>query len=135
MSDFILTIPDDVVRMAQRIADEKSLPVERVLLDHLKTLPTQPTLPPDEETELAALHQLSDDTLWTIARERLPANVRARMEVLMEKISRRTVTPEEFEEQSGYVQRADRVMLRKATAAALLTERGYTVRPQDMDGS
>jgi antitoxin component of RelBE/YafQ-DinJ toxin-antitoxin module len=130
MSDFILTIPDDVVRMAQRIADEKSLPVERVLLDHLKTLPTQPTLPPDEETELAALHQLSDDTLWTIARERLPANVRARMEVLMEKISRRTVTPEEFEEQSGYVQRADRVMLRKATAAALLTERGYTVRPQ-----
>jgi hypothetical protein len=132
MSDFTLTIPAEVVRLAQRIADEKALPVERVLLDHLKTLPEHAPLPPDEETELAALHQLSDDTLWTIARERLPAHVRARMEVLMEKISRGTVTTEEFEEQSSYVERADRVMVRKAAAAALLTERGYKVRPQDM---
>jgi hypothetical protein len=34
MSDFTLTIPAEVVRMAQRIADKKALPAERADLRH-----------------------------------------------------------------------------------------------------
>lgn len=132
MSDYTLTIPDEVVRLARRLAEEKSLPVERILLDHLKTLPEHVPLPPDEETELAALRQLSDDTLWTIARELMPRDINERMQVLMEKNNFGTITDEEYLEQAGYVERGGRLMVRKAEAMVILMERGYTVRQEDL---
>jgi hypothetical protein len=132
MSDLILKIPEDVARLARRLAEEKSLPVERILLDHLKTLPEHVPLPPNEETELAALRQLSDDTLWTIARELMPRDIHERMQVLMEKNNFGTITDEEYLEQAGYVDRTERLMLRKGEAIVILMERGYTVRREDL---
>lgn len=132
MSDYTLTIPEAVYRRARRIAEETSQPVEQLLIEHLKNLPEPlPALPPDEQAELDALKHLSDDALWTIAREQMPEDIQAQMQVLMDKNSLGTITAEEYQVLEGFVERGNRLMVRKAEAAGLLMERGYTFTQKD----
>src|SRR5260221_7125170 len=92
----VLTLPEDISARVHQIAEANSQTVEQVLVDHLKTLSAP--LPLDEQAELNALHHLSDDALWTIAREQMPEEVQARARELMEKNSVRTISePEEAE--------------------------------------
>jgi len=88
MSDqIILTIPTEISDRARRIAETTAQPVEQVLIEHLKTLPSPlPALPPEQQAELDLL-----------------------------------------------VERADRLMLRKAEAAAILTERGHAFSQSDFN--
>ena len=125
MSDYTLTVPEEVYRRAQAIAEETSQPVDRVMIDYLRTLSAPlPALPPEEEAELAALRSLSDDALWTIAREQLPQAIQTYMQGLMDKNSLGSITPDEYKELEALVDRAQRLMVRKSEAAALLTDRG-----------
>ncbi len=120
----VLTIPDDISDRAREIAETTAQPVEQVLLDHLKTLaPPLPTLPPDLQAELDALKLLSDDTLWTIARDQMPDDAQARAHDLMTRNTHGAITDAEYEELQALVERADRLMVRKAEAAVLLKER------------
>ena len=133
MADLIiLEVPEDISVRAREIAETVAQPVEQLLLDHLKTLaPPLPVLPPDTQVELAALHHLSYDALWTIAREQMPEDVQARAHALMDKNSGNVMTDEEHAELEKLVERGDRLMLRKAEAAALLRKRGYTFTQKD----
>ena len=134
MADLIiLRVPEDISTRARQIAQTTAQPVEQILLDHLKTLSVPlPVLPPDTQAELAALHYLSDDALWTIAREQMPQDIQTRAHALMDKNSCGVITDEEHAELETLVERGDRLMLRKAEAAALLKERGYTFTPKDL---
>ena len=133
MSDYMLTVPEDIYARARRIAEETAQPVDQVMLEYLRTLSIPlPNLPPEEEAELEALNNLSDDALWTIAREQMADVLQARMQGLMDKNSAGTITPAEYAELEALVERGQRLMVRKSEAAALLTQRGYTVRPKDM---
>ncbi len=133
MSDYTLTVPEEVYQRAQAIAKVTAQPVDRIMIDYLRTLSTPlPNLPPEEEAELAALKNLSDDALWTIAREQLPAAVQAKMQVLMDKNSFGTITESERSALEDFVERGQRLMVRKSEAAALLTERGYKVTPEKL---
>ena len=134
MADLIiLRVPEDISTRARQIAQTTAQPVEQILLDHLKTLSVPlPVLPPDTQAELAALHYLSDDALWTIAREQMPQDIQTRAHALMDKNSCGVITDEEHAELETLVERGDRLMLRKAEAAALLKERGYTLTPKDL---
>lgn len=128
----VLTIPGDISARARQIAETTAQPVEQVLLEHLKTLSTPlPALPAEEQAELDALHHLSDDALWTIAREQMPDDVQARAHTLMDKNSTGTLTDTEPAELEQLVQRADRLMLRKAEAASILRKRGYLFSQKD----
>lgn len=128
----VLTIPDDISDRARQIAETTEQPVEQVLLDHLKTLANPlPALPPDEQAELDALKQLSDDALWTIARDQLPDDVQTRAHELMDRNSHGTITEKEYSELQSLVERADRLMLRKAEAASILRMRGVSFTQQD----
>jgi hypothetical protein len=128
----VLTIPDEISNRARQIAETTEQPVEQVLLDHLKTLSAPlPTLPPDEQAELDALKQLSDDALWTIARDQLPDNVQTRAHDLMDRNSHGAITDEEYAELQTLVERADRLMVRKAEAASILRMRGFAFTQQD----
>ena len=92
MTEYLLTVPDDIYRRARRIAEQSRQPVDAVLIDHLRTLaPTMPALAPQEENELEALRHLSDDALWTIARERSSAEENTRLQVLMDKNTQGTI--------------------------------------------
>jgi uncharacterized protein (DUF1684 family) len=132
-----LTLPEDISARVRQIAETTSQPVEQIVLDHLKSLSIQlPPLPPEDQAELDALRHLSDDALWTIAREQVPEEAQARAHTLMDKNSLGTITDAEAAELEKLVQRADRVMLRKAEAATILKKRGFAFsqkdfRPQD----
>ena len=125
----VLTIPKDISERARQIAEATELPVEQVLLDYLQTLtPSLPILAAHEQAELEALQHLSDDALWTMAREQMPDDAQARAETLM---SQQTLTENEQEELDRLVERADRLMLRKAEAGSILTQRGHPFMQKD----
>jgi len=133
MADLIIIeVPEDISVRARQIAETVAQPVEQLLLDHLKTLAAPlPVLPPDTQVELDALQHLSDDALSTIARAQMPEDVQARAHALMDKNSRNIMTDEEHAELEKLVERGDRLMLRKAEAAALLRKRGHTFVQKD----
>lgn len=123
----LLTLPDEISARARRIAETTSKPVEQVLIEHLQSLAVpQIELPSDEQAELDALAHLSDDALRTIAREQLPDEVQARARDLMKRNSGGALSSAEAAELESLVQRADRLMLRKAESASILTQRGYS---------
>lgn len=132
MSSYMLSVPEEIYNRACRIAAETAQPVEQVLLAHLKNLHDPwPSLPPDEQEELEALHHLSDDALWTIAREQMPNNLQERLQLLMDKNSLGTIRGEEYQELAEYVARGNRLMVRKAEAAGILVERGHVFTQKD----
>ena len=87
---------------------------------------------PDEEAELAALKNLSDDALWTIAREQMPADLANRMQILMDRNLRGSIMPDEYAELEQLVERGQHLTVRKSEAMALLTGRGFQVTPEDL---
>jgi hypothetical protein len=131
MTDYTLTVPEDVYRRVAKIAQDTSQPIETVLLEHLRLLAdAAPILSTEEETELQVLQYLSDDALWTIAREQMIASAQNRMQELMDKNSSGEITTDEHEELTRLVERGQQLMLRKSEAAAVLTQRGYKVKPE-----
>jgi hypothetical protein len=131
MSDLRVTVPDEIYHRLQQIAEASAQSVEAVLVSQLTASLPLDNLPPDEAVELAALRHLSDDALWTIAREQLPESVQTRLGDLMTRNSRGELSASEQEELESLAQRSDRLMLRKAEAGALLTQRGYTFTQKD----
>jgi hypothetical protein len=133
MSDYTLSVPEELYERVQKIAEKSSQPVERVLLDYLRLFAeATPLLDDEEEAELYAMRFLSDDALWSMAREQMPLDKQGRMQVLMDKNSEGTIQSQEYDELSQLVERGQRLMLRKSEAAALLTKRGHRVKPEDM---
>lgn len=134
MPDYAVTlsIPQHLYDRARRLAEENDLPIEQVILNQLETtLIELPSLPPDEQDELDAMAHLSDDVLWTIAREEMREDQRQRMQALMESNNLGPISETDRKELSGLVEQGQRLMLRKAKAMALLAERGYPIHPQN----
>jgi hypothetical protein len=130
MSDYTvtLTIPETVYTRAQEMAEHTAQPVEEVLLSSLvEVFDDANRLPPDEQAELEALAHLSDDTLWTIAAERMPAAQQERLSLLLALNKRGVLSEAEDAELDNLLERGDRLTLRKAEAAVILTRRGYQV--------
>jgi hypothetical protein len=124
-----LPVPDDIYDCARRIAEGTSQSIEAVLLQQLKDAfaAPLPNLAPEEQRELEALTFLSDDALWTIAREQMPEDRQVRMHTLMNANSQGTLDDAQRSELEALVVQGQRLSVRKARAAALLTERGYPV--------
>ena len=133
MTDYTFTVPENVYHRVQKIAEHIGQPVDTVMLDHLRLLAeAAPLLDDNEEAELQALRYLSDDALWTIAREQMAADLQSRMQVLMDKNTSGDITAAEHKELATLVERGQRLMLRKSEAAALLIERGHNVSKEDL---
>ena len=124
-----LPVPDYIYDCARRIAEGTSQSIETVLLQQLKDAFANPLpdLAPEEQRELEALKYLSDDALWTIAREQMPEDRQVRMQILMDANSQGTLDDAQRSELEALVAQGQRLSIRKAEAAALLTERGYPV--------
>jgi hypothetical protein len=131
MGDYSVTlpVPDYIYDRARQIAKGTAQSIEAVLVQQLKDAFAEPlpALPPDEQSELEALAHLSDEALWTIAREQMAQDRQARMQVLMDANSQGTLHEAQRLELEALVAQGQRPSLRKAQAAALLTERGYRV--------
>jgi hypothetical protein len=131
-----LRVPDHVYEGARQIAQATSQPIEQVLVRRLEEAFADPlpNLPPDEIAELEAFKQLSDDTLRSIAREQMPRSIQDRMQFLGNRNSLGTITVQEREEYTQYVEQGDRLMLRKAWAAGILAKRGHKISADDLAG-
>ncbi len=134
MADHVvtLTVSEHVYEYARRLAESRSQPIEKILQQRLEEFLPLPALPPQEEAELAALRLLADDTLWTIAAEQMPRAQQERLSILLTLNKRSTLTEPEQQELEDLLHRADKLMLRKAEVAAILTERGHRVTPRDL---
>ncbi len=136
MTDYSVTlmVPDYVYDRARKIAEATAQSVEQVIRRQIEEAfaEPRPKLPPDEETELAALSQLSDDTLRTIAREQMAAEFQMRMQELMDRNNLGTITEAEHQELETLVERGNRLILRKAEASVILTRRGYQITSKDL---
>lgn len=130
-----LTLPARLFERAQQIAETTAQPIEQVLVEQLENALDNPfaALPRDEQIELEALTLLSDATLWTIAREQMDASTQVRMQALMDKNARVPLNDTEAAEFDILVEQGQKLMLRKAQAAALLVKRGHPVTPDDLD--
>jgi hypothetical protein len=89
-------------------------------------------LPDDEKEELKAMAYLSDDTLWTIAREQMQPALEKRISELLTKNQRGTISTAEYQELEELVERGDKLTLRKSQAMKYLTERGYSISLDDL---
>jgi hypothetical protein len=129
MTDYVISIPEKLYDKARRVAEQTARPVDEVIRARLEqSLDEMPLdLPDDERAELRALVYLSDDALWTMAREQMASAKQERMQVLMDKNTFGTITDEEYDELTQLVELGQRLTLRKAEAMKLLLDRGYTV--------
>ena len=129
MSEYTISIPNTLYEKAQRLAKQTSQSVNDVICTRLEGALDQPmlALPSDERAELRAMSYLSNDALWTIAREQMQPDLQHAMSQLMEKNSKGTITDHECRDLSALVERGQRLTLRKSQAMKLLLERGYSV--------
>ena len=91
----------------------------------VQDLPGLPPLPLDVESELGAFASLSDTVLWLIARSTLTKTQQSELAQLNHKAQQRSLTERERIRQQKLGDAYDRVLVRRAQAAALLKSRGY----------
>ncbi len=139
MNDYPVTlpVPAAIYDRASHMAEVTSQSVEAVLLQQLKDAFADPLpeLPPHEQRELNALTLLSDEALWTIAREQMVEKKQVRMQMLMDANVEGVLDNRQQSELEALIEQGQRLSLRKAKAAALLTERGYTMTPDDLSST
>ena len=139
MSDYAVTlpVPEDIYDRAQQVAAGTAQSVEAMLLQHLQAafMAPLPALPLDEQRALEALTPLSDEALWTLARAQMAQDKQARMQVLMDANSQGTLDEAQRAEWETLVAQGQRLHVRKAQAAALLTERGHRVTIQALSAA
>ena len=129
--DIVLPLPEDLyVRLEQTArATKQSLTDLLVRAVRTGSPPDWSQAPAEFQADLAALDRLDDDSLWRIARSQRSEADAGRLQELLEKNADDALTPGERLELDAQVAEADRFMLRKAHAAALLQWRGHAVPP------
>jgi len=129
-----ITIPENLSSRLRQLAARRRQPVESIIEDRLFTSLDDEldNLPSDEQAELRALHHLSNDALRAIAAEQMTSVNQALMGQLMAKNSKGELNQEEQETLAELVERGDRLMVRKAEAAAILVQRGVAGSPEEL---
>ncbi len=120
-----LNLPDVLFRPIQRTAQAMNMPVESALLKALTaSIPPLDGLPPAWIEELTQLESQKTATLQKTLAEMVSPMDQRRLNRLLKK---GVLTPKENLNLKQLQEKADRVMLRKAHAAALLRLRGERV--------
>jgi hypothetical protein len=86
-------------------------------------------IPPEYQSDIAALERLDDRSLWRVARARQTETVFDRYQELLDKNREGTISDAERQELRDLRAKSDLFMLRKAHAAVLLKWRGHTIPP------
>jgi hypothetical protein len=132
MSQLItLQLPDRLYQRLIHTAQATQRPLEEVILRALTTgsPPDWEDVPAEFQADIAALDRLNDEALWSIARSHKTAAELERYDELLERNREKTILPDECLELATLRQEADRFMIRKAQASALLRWRGHLLSP------
>jgi hypothetical protein len=128
-----LPLPEHLYLRFEQVAEANRQSVTDVLLHAVEmgSPPGWDDVPAEFQVDLAALDRLDDKALWQIARSQQSETDMERYEVLLHKNANDTLTAEERDELTRLRYEADRFMLRKAQAVALLRWRGHQLPPAD----
>ena len=128
-----LQLPEHVYLRLQLIAQAMHQSFDDVVLRAIQVgaPPSWEDAPADFQADLAALDRLDDTALWHIARQRQTAAEMVRYQELLEKNANNALSAAERAELTQLRTVADRFMLRKVHAAALLRWRGHHIPPAD----
>ena len=128
-----LHLPEHVFLRLQHMAQATQQAFDAVVLRALQVgaPPSWEDAPAEFQADLAALDRLDDATLWHIARQRQTAAEMERYQDLLEKNANATLSDAERAELTQLRTAADRFMLQKVQAAALLRWRGHPMPPAD----
>ena len=128
-----LPLPEHLYLRFERVAKATGQSVTDVALRAVTvgSPPDWDDVPAEFQTDLAALDRLDDGALWQIARSQQNEGGMDRYEELLYKNANDTLLPAERTELTALRHDADRFMLRKAHAAALLRWRGHKLPPSD----
>ncbi|MCP4416924.1 MAG: hypothetical protein GY805_09900 [Chloroflexi bacterium] len=123
-----IQIPENLSSRLRRLAARRREPVEKIIEDRLFTALDDEldNLPTAEQAELRALHHLSNDALRAIAAEQMASENQERMAQLMAGQSIGSLSKEAQADLVILVERGEKLMLRKAEAAAILVNRGQS---------
>lgn len=124
-----LKLPENLYRRLVSHADATSRPLEDVIL-HALTVGSPPIwedVPAEYQMALAEMDRLEDEALWGIVTGRKTSAEMARYDELLEKNKQARMSEVDRSELNRLRSEADRFMLRKAHAAALLRWRGHLI--------
>jgi hypothetical protein len=122
----VLQLPSPLYRRASHAASVLQQPLEETLIRTLDTaLPPLDEVPAGIRAEVDALGTLSDDALWEIAQSTMPTQQQEQLDILLDTQSIRSLTADEAAELENLRVEYGRILLRKARAYALLSERGH----------
>lgn len=127
MQTVTFQLPENLFTRLQQTAQATRRPFNEVLLRAIQigNPPLRDNAPPEFQADLATLDRTDDNTLWDIAHIINP-NPMERYQELLDKNPNDELSAEERDELTQLRVDADRLMLRKAQAAALLW-RGHLV--------
>ncbi|MFB2836653.1 hypothetical protein [Floridanema evergladense] len=120
-------LPESVFLELARIAEISNQSLEAVAAQRIITNlpPSVDNAPPEMQAELLLLQTLPIDELLKIARSKVTLNQQQRHEELLEKNQIGAITSPERQELRELSLAADKLMLKKAYAWAVLRWRGY----------
>ena len=128
-----LNLPEDIYHRLQGMAQVTHQPLEEVAFQTIRgnLPPAVDDLLPELRSELAALHDLSDEDLWRITREPLPPAQWRRHQSLLRQNAAGRLTDAKREELAHLRAATDRFVIRRSYALALLKWRGHTLPTPD----
>lgn len=124
-----LQLPEYLYVRLQHAAQAMRQPLNEVLVRAVEvgSPPVWDDVPAAFQADLAALDRLDDESLWRVARSTQLGQGGSRYQELLNRNANGTITAGERAELTDLRIEADRFMLRKAHAAALLRWRGHQV--------
>lgn len=124
-----IELPEDIYQRFQAAAMLTRRPLEDVIVQTIRgnLPPVLADLAPEHRDLVADLQRLTDDALWAIGKEPLPAAQWCRHQRLLHKTEQDTLTAAEQAELATLREATDRFVTRRSYALALLKWRGHTI--------
>ncbi len=131
MNTITISLPETLYSRLEQAAQatQQSLPDVVLRAVQMGSPPSWYDAPAEHQLALAAMDRLPDDALWDVARSQIGEDEMGRYELLLDRQSEGVLAAVEMEELAMLRTAANRFMLRKAHAAALLKWRGLLVPP------
>ena len=128
-----IQLPDTIYQRLQQVAHETHHSIEEVVLQTIRgnLPPSLDDLSPELRCVVADLQHMSDEALWSVAKEPLPPQQWRRHQRLLRKGQAGTLAAAEHQELAELRAAGDRFVIRRSYALALLKWHGHTI-PTDM---
>ncbi len=125
-----INLPDSAFQRLSRLAELTNQPLSDLVLQSIagNLPPAIETAPVEMQSELLTLQSLSVEALRQIAQSQIPSEQQERHIALLEQNQEDSLTEEEQGELQALSWAADRLMLKKAHACAVLHWRGQPIR-------